>query len=172
MKRILLFGSLFFLTMSLAFAQRQVSGKVTGGEDGSPLPGVNVVVIGSTQGSITDVEGNYRIEVQDGATLKFSYIGYKDQEIAVGNKSIVDIVMEAELTELNEVVVTAFGIEKDKKALGYSVTELDGGDFVKAREINLGDALQGKVAGVNVANIGSGVAGFPRKCQAILDTQI
>lgn len=162
MKRKLLVLFLFTVTAGFTYAQRQVSGKVTSGEDGSSLPGVNVVVAGSQQGSITDVDGNYKIEVSDGTTLKFSYIGYLDQEIQVGNQSVIDVVMSPDVTQLNEVVVTAFGIEKEKKALGYSVTELNGDDFVKAREINLGDALQGKVAGVNVSNIGSGVAGSSR----------
>ncbi|MCK5471151.1 MAG: SusC/RagA family TonB-linked outer membrane protein, partial [Cyclobacteriaceae bacterium] len=117
---------------------------------------------GSQQGSITDVDGNYKVSVSEDATLKFSYIGYLDYEVQVGNQSVIDVVMETDVTQLSEVVVTAFSIEKDKKSLGYSVTQLGGEDFIKAREINMGDALQGKVAGVNVSNIGSGVAGSSR----------
>lgn len=162
MKRIILILLIFTTSSGYIFAQKDISGKVTSDEDGSSLPGVNVVVVGSQQGSITDVDGNYKISVEEGASLKFSYIGYIDQVILVGNQSIIDVVMESDVTQLSEVVVTAFGIEKEKKALGYSVTELEGEDFVKAREINLGDALTGKVAGVNVANIGSGVAGSSR----------
>jgi len=162
MREKLLVMLLFTFTVGYAFAQREISGKVTSGEDGSSLPGVNVVVVGSQQGSITDVDGNYTISVPSGASLKFSYIGFIDQEIQVGNQSIVDVVMKADVTQLSEIVVTAFGIEKDKKALGYSITEVDGSDLVEAREVNLGDALQGRVAGVNVSNVGSGVAGSSR----------
>ncbi len=162
MKRRLLFVFLLTLGCSQLWAQRTVSGKVTGSEDGSALPGVNVVVVGSQQGSITDIDGNYQISVPDGAALKFSYIGYIDQEIQVGNQSILDVVMQENVTQLTEIVVTAFGIEKDKKALGFSVTEVKGEELTQAREINLGDALQGRVAGVNVSNVGSGVAGSSR----------
>ncbi len=162
MRKKLLVMLLFTFSVGYTYAQREISGKVTSGEDGSSLPGVNVVVVGSQQGSITDVDGNYTINVSDGATLKFSYIGFIDQEIQVGNQSIIDVVMQTDVTQLSEVVVTAFGIEKDKKALGYSITEVDGQDLVEAREVNLGDALQGRVAGVNVSNVGSGVAGSSR----------
>lgn len=162
MKRKLLAILLFTFTVGITYAQREISGKVTSGEDGSSLPGVNVVVVGSQQGSITDVDGNYQISVAQGATLKFSYIGYLDQEIQVGNQSIIDVVLELDVTQLNEVVVTAFGIEKEKKALGFSITEVQGEELTQAREVNLGDALQGRVAGVNVSNVGSGVGGSSR----------
>lgn len=162
MRRKLLFLFLLTLGCTQLWAQRMVSGKVTSSEDGTALPGVNVVVVGSQQGSITDIDGNYQIAVSDGASLKFSYIGYIDQEIAVGNRSVIDVVMAVNVTQLTEVVVTAFGIEKDKKALGFSVTEVAGEELTQAREINLGDALQGRVAGVNVSNVGSGVGGSSR----------
>ena len=125
MKRKLLF--LFLMTAAFAqvWAQRSVSGKVTSAEDGSALPGVNVVVVGSQQGSITDVDGNYSLEVPDGASLKFSYIGYKEVEIAIGNKSVIDIAMEADVTQPSEVVVTALGVQRETKALNYSVTNVD-----------------------------------------------
>ena len=162
MKKRILFLFLLTLSVGYLYAQRQISGNVTSAEDGSPLPGVNVVVVGSQQGSITDVGGNYQISVAEGATLKFSYIGFLDNEIQVGNQSVIDIVMEPDITQLSEVVVTAFGIEKEKKALGFSVSEVKGEELTQAREVNLGDALQGRVAGVNVSNVGSGVGGSSR----------
>ncbi len=162
MKGKLLAFLLFTMTVGVSYAQREISGKVTSGEDGSALPGVNVVVVGSQQGSITDVDGNYKITVNEGATLKFSYIGYLDEEFLIGNQSVIDVVMTPDVKQLGEVVVTAFGIEKDKKALGFSITEVDGEELTQAREVNLGDALQGRVAGVNVSNVGSGVAGSSR----------
>jgi TonB-linked SusC/RagA family outer membrane protein len=162
MKRKLLFLFLMTVTVAQVWAQRTVSGKVTSSEDGSSLPGVNVVVVGSQQGSITDVDGNYTIQVIDGTVLHFSYIGYVDYEIAVGNQSIVDVVMQTDVTQLSEVVVTALGVERSAQALNYSVTNVSGEGLVEAREINLGNALSGRVAGVNVASPSTGPAGATR----------
>jgi TonB-linked SusC/RagA family outer membrane protein len=162
MKGKLLAFLLFTMSVGVSYAQREISGKVTSGEDGSPLPGVNVVVVGSQQGSITDVDGNYRINVEEGATLKFSYIGYLDEEFLIGNQSVIDVVMSPDIKQLGEVVVTAFGLEQEKKALGYSVTQIDGDEFTESRTVNLGSALSGKVAGVNVTPPASGAAGSTR----------
>jgi TonB-linked SusC/RagA family outer membrane protein len=118
--------------------------------------------MGTTEGVITDMDGNYKISVPAGASLGFSYIGFAGQEIAVGNRSVIDISLESDATELQEVVVTALGITKDKMALSASVTEVDGDEFTEAREINIANALAGHVAGVNVSNIGSGPAGSSR----------
>jgi TonB-linked SusC/RagA family outer membrane protein len=153
---------IFTCLPSLWAQDRQVSGKVTAAEDGSSLPGVNVLIMGTTEGVITDMDGNYRISVPEGASLGFSYIGFAGQEIAVGNRSVIDVSMESDATELQEVVVTALGITKDKMALSASVTEVDGDQFTEAREINIANALAGQVAGVNVSNIGSGPAGSSR----------
>lgn len=162
MKRKLLFLFLMTVTFAQVWAQRTVSGKVTSSEDGSSLPGVNVVVVGSQQGSITDVDGNYTIQVTDGTVLHFSYIGYVDYEIAVGNQSVIDVVMQTDVTQLSEVVVTALGVERSAQALNYSVTNVSGDGLVEAREINLGNALSGRVAGVNVASPSTGPAGATR----------
>lgn len=139
------------------FAQRQISGKVTASEDGSTLPGVNVVVVGSQQGSITDFDGNYKVTVTEGASLKFSYIGYLDYEVLVGNQSVIDVVMQEETTQLSEIVVTAFGIEKDKRSLGYAVQKVEGEEIarVKASPSAISN-LKGRVAGVNITESGSG----------------
>jgi hypothetical protein len=133
MKRRLLVLLLFTFVLGSTYAQRQVNGKVTSADDGSPLPGVNVVVVGSQQGSITDIDGNYTISVAEGTTLKFSYIGYLDQEIQVGNQSVIDVSMETDVTQLSEVVVTAFGIEKEKKSLGYAVQRVDGEELTAVK---------------------------------------
>ena len=102
MKRKLLFLFLMTATCTHLWAQSTVNGKVTSAEDGSSLPGVNVVVVGSQQGSITDVDGNYTLEVPDGASLNFSYIGYKDFVVVVGNQSVIDVALENDVTQLNE----------------------------------------------------------------------
>jgi TonB-linked SusC/RagA family outer membrane protein len=157
MKRKLLTALLFTLSLGITFAQRQVSGRVTSAEDGSALPGVNVVVVGSQQGSITDIDGNYTVSVNDEASLKFSYIGYLDFEVVVGNQTQIDVEMQLDVTQLSEVVVTAFGIEKDKRSLGYAVQKVDGQELsaVKASPSAVSN-LKGRVAGVNITESGSG----------------
>lgn len=162
MKGKLLFLFLMTATCTQLWAQRTVSGKVTSEEDGSSLPGVNVVVVGSQQGSITDVDGNYSLEVPDGSSLNFSYIGYVDFLVEVGNLSVIDVIMESEVTQLTEVIVTALGVEKSVQALSYSATDVAGEEFTQAREINLGNALTGRIAGVNVSAPSTGPAGSTR----------
>ncbi|MEN7548502.1 SusC/RagA family TonB-linked outer membrane protein [Rapidithrix thailandica] len=157
-------GFLLCWTTHVVQAQtRTISGTVTSAEEGQGLPGVNILVKGSTAGTTSDINGNYTLTVAaDAQTLIFSYIGYLTQEIEIGNQSTINIAMVIDTQQLEEVVVTALGIEKQKRSLGYSVTELQGEEFTQARELNLADALSGKVAGVNVSNIGSGVAGSSR----------
>ena len=143
-----------------AWAQRTVTGKVID-EDGETLIGVNVLEVGTSNGTITDIDGMYSLEVKEGARLQFSLIGYSSQTVEVGAQSTIDITL-AEGVQLDEVVVTALGIERDKKALGYSVTEVSGDDFTEARELNVANALAGKVAGVNVSKPATGPGGSSR----------
>ncbi|WP_020528983.1 SusC/RagA family TonB-linked outer membrane protein [Flexithrix dorotheae] len=142
--------------------QQSVTGTVTTAEDAEPLPGVSVIVEGSSQGTVTDIDGKYTIEVPEGGSLQFSYIGFLAQTIAVGNQSVIDVKLEADIKQLQEVVVTALGVERETKALQYSVTEVGGDKFTEARENNLGNALVGRVAGVNVSKPSSGPAGSSR----------
>ncbi len=152
---------LFLLLGSItAFAQKGVSGNVSG-EDGDPLIGVTVLERGTTNGAITDLDGNYSIQVAEGASLVFSYTGYATQTVAVGEGGTMNVTLAQGVT-LDDVVVTALGIERDKKALAYSVTEIDAGNFAKAREINVINSLSGKVAGVNVAGTATGAGGSTR----------
>jgi TonB-linked SusC/RagA family outer membrane protein len=143
--------------------QRTVTGKITSPEDASGLPGVNVLVQGTTTGTTTDLDGNYSLTVPaDATTLVYSFVGYKSQVVVIGNRSVIDVSLEEDIAALEEVVVTALGIERSKEALNYSVTELEGEGFTEAREINLGNALAGKVAGVNVSNVSTGPQGSTR----------
>jgi len=154
---------LLLTTTSMLWAQsRTVTGKVTDEED-SGLPGVNVLLQGSTVGTVTDIEGNYSIAVQgDNPVLVFTSVGYESLTEEIGNRTTVNVNLLPDLTQLSEVVVTALGVEKEKKSLGYSVSEVDGEDLVQAREINLGNALSGRVAGVNVSSSATGPAGSSR----------
>ncbi|WP_157638267.1 SusC/RagA family TonB-linked outer membrane protein [Flexithrix dorotheae] len=155
-----LFGA--FGVEEVIIQQTQVSGVVTTAEEGEPLPGVSVIVEGTSQGTVTDIDGKYTIEVPSNASIQFSYIGYLSQTIEVGNQSQINVALEADVQQLEEVVVTAFGLEQEKKALGYSVTQVGGEEFTESRTINLGSALSGKVAGVNVSPPASGAAGSTR----------
>ena len=138
---------------------KKISGKVTD-SGGQSLPGVAVLVKGTTQGTVTDSEGNYSLtNIPDNATLQFSFVGMKMQEVVVGTQTNINVEMEEEAVGIEEVVVTSLGIRKEKKSLGYSVTEVSGDDFIEAREVNVANALAGKVAGVSVSNIATGVGG-------------
>lgn len=152
----------FVMTSFAAFAQRTVSGTVkdTGGNG---MPGVNVIVKGTSAGTSTDATGHYTISISDDASvLVFSFIGFATQEVAVGTRTSVDVGMVEDTRQLTEVVVTALGVERDKKALGYSITTVDGSNFTEARENSLANALEGRIAGVNVSKIASGPAGSSR----------
>ncbi len=152
MKKVLFF--LLFMafgTLTMFGQARLVSGVVSSSEDGTPLPGVTVAVKGTTVGTITDATGNYQINVPQGADiLIFSFVGLATQEVKIGDLSEVAITMESDLLEIDEVVVTAMGIRKEKKALGYSVQEIDESQISGAKNMDVSKSLQGKIAGVNV----------------------
>jgi len=147
------------LAVSVVFAQEKtVSGKVTA-EDGSGLPGVNVILKGTTSGAVTDVEGNFKLEVpESGAVLVFSFIGFRTVEMEVGNQSVFDVQLEAESTQLTEVVVTALGISREKASLGYSVVTVGSEDVARRPDGDVGRLLRGKVPGVEITGT-SGLAG-------------
>jgi TonB-linked SusC/RagA family outer membrane protein len=143
---------------TLAF---QVTGKVT--DNTGPLPGVTVRIKGVTMATSTGSDGKYSINVPDGNTiLVFSSIGYLTQEIVVGNRKTIDVRLQEESSKLNEVIVTALGISRQRKALAYSVTEVKGDEFTQARENNVANALTGKVAGVNATGLSTGPGGSSR----------
>ena len=148
-------GLLFawYLGCFSALAQeRIVTGTITSTEDNSPIPGVNVLVKGSTTGTISDVDGKYSIQVpSENATLVFSFIGLQTEELAVGNQGAIDIAMLPDIEELSEVVVTAFGLEREKKALGYTVQAVKGEELTKAPSQSVVNNLSGRVAGLQVS---------------------
>lgn len=159
--RLILTSVLTLLTLATFAQQMSVTGKVTD-NSGAALYGVNVTVKGTTKGTITNDKGEYSISVNKGTDLTYSYIGFETQNITVGNSSVINVTLTEDAAVLGEVVVTAFGIEKSKKALGYSVTQVSGDKFTDSRTTNLGNALSGKVAGVNVSTPASGAAGSSR----------
>ena len=135
--------------------ETRVSGRVTSEEDGAGLPGVSVVLKGTQQGTITDSEGNYSIAVPDNnAVLVFSFIGYTAQEIPVNGRSVVDLVLSQNMAQLDEVVVTALGIEREQRSLGYAVAEVDGDELNNVAQENVLNALSGRVPGVTINSTG------------------
>ncbi|WPP48627.1 SusC/RagA family TonB-linked outer membrane protein [Catalinimonas niigatensis] len=142
---------------------RTVSGKVISGEDNTPLPGVNVLVKGSSTGTVTDVEGNYRLSVSDdAAALVFTSIGFTREEVEIGNQQQINVTLLPDIQSLSEVVVTALGITKEKRTLTYSTQEVSSQGIEEARPINITEALSGKVAGIAITTTGAGV-GAPTK---------
>ncbi|EDM38052.1 putative outer membrane protein [Pedobacter sp. BAL39] len=139
-----------------------ITGKVTD-KNGQALPGVSIRVKGSTGGATTDTNGKFSLNVPDGkAVLVISYIGYRTQEVPINGKVTFDIQLDEENNDLTEVVVTALGISREKKSLGYSAQEIKGDDLDRAREANFSSGLAGKIAGVTVMNSPSGVGGSAR----------
>ncbi len=131
-----------------------VTGTVTSASDGMPLIGVSIVVKGTAEGTVSDVEGNYIINVPSNATLVFSYIGYITQEIAVAGRANISIVMEESTETLSEVVVTALGIGREEKSLGYSVGKLGSEELAKVVHENVLTSMAGKVTGVTINSTG------------------
>jgi TonB-linked SusC/RagA family outer membrane protein len=148
----------FALTLS-AYAQ-QITGTVSD-ENGVPLPGATVIVQGTSNGVSTDFDGNYSISASQGDTLVFSFVGYSSQSVVVGSSSTVNVSLEPD-NALEEVVVTALGVQRNTKALGYSVTNVEGDEISANPSTNAINALQGKVAGVNITGSAMGAKGSSR----------
>ena len=141
--------------------QLQITGVIVD-DQGIPLPAVNIIEKGTDNGTSSDFDGNYTISVSDGAVLLFSAMGFKPQEIAVSGQTTIDVKLLPNTEQLGEVVVTALGIKKEKRALTYAVTEVGGDQFTQAKETNLANALSGRIAGVNVSSLATGAGGSSR----------
>lgn len=134
-----------------------ITGKVTASIDGTTMPGVNVLVKGTTNGTSTDSNGDYSLSVDnESAVLVFSFIGFTSQEITVGSKTVIDVVLVEDASQLGEVVVTAFGIEREKKALGYAVSTVSGDEITAVGNTNFASALYGKAPGVKISTAPGG----------------
>lgn len=150
MKKTLLALTMLIVSCACVFAQEhQVTGKVTG-SDGSPLPGITIQVAGESVGTATDATGQYNLNVPANATLIFRGIGFEEQRIGVGSRSTVNVTMASSTQSLNELVVTAYGIEKSQKALGYAVSQVNPDILVQHSEPDMLKSLQGQVAGVDI----------------------
>lgn len=147
------------LTLEVAHAQeRTISGTVTSAEDGSAIPGVNVVVKGTTRGTVTDANGGYSLEAPaDAQTLTFSFIGLTTQEVAIQGRRVIDVSMVSDTKQLTEVVVTAGGITVQKRELGNMATTVRAADITQGKTANPVAGLQGKVPGLLISAVSSGV---------------
>ncbi len=150
-----------FTTFTLLFAAFSYGQTITGSvvdESGTPLPGVSIVVLETNNGTTTDFDGNYSIAANQGDILEFSYLGMKAQQATVGSSNTINVVMLEDSQALDEVVVTAFGVEQKRRSLGYAVTQIKAEDVNLIGQANPIETLQGRVAGVQI-NRTSGAAG-------------
>jgi len=147
----------FALSMSTMVAQtRTITGKITASSDGTGIPGVNIQVKGTQKGTSSNASGTYSLDVSGASpVLSFTSIGFDAQEIKVGNRNVVDVVLTSSTQELNEVVVTALGIKREEKSLGYSVGKVSGKDLNRVVTENVLNGLSGKLAGVSINATGA-----------------
>ncbi|AQG79846.1 SusC/RagA family TonB-linked outer membrane protein [Spirosoma montaniterrae] len=159
MKRMLRLLLLLVLWQEIALAQGdRVTGKITA-TNGEPIPGANVLVRGTSQGTTSDASGNFSLNAGPNATLVVSYIGYVSQTVDVKNRSVINIELVGDAQSLNEVVVTALGIRRETKTLGYATATVNSDQISVNRTPNFMNGLQGKMAGVNIIPMSSGPAG-------------
>ena len=146
-----LLALLVFAGLQVVLAQKTITGTVTSSEDGKPIPGATVVVKNTTIGTTTNVDGFYELSVPDDATtLVFSYVGMISRQLPIGDATVINTVLELDVMDLEGVVVTALGITREKKSLGYAVSELSGEAVNEVRETNFVNSLSGKVSGVQI----------------------
>ena len=151
---------LLFAGLQVAFAQRTITGRVTKTTDNTALAGVTVLVKGTTTGITTDINGRYSIPVPNNETiLQFSFIGLTQKEVTVGTQTTIDVALEEAVKQMNEVVVTALGIKRESKSLGYSATSVKTDELLTNKSANMMSSLEGKVAGLNITLPASGVGG-------------
>ncbi|MCB2219813.1 MAG: SusC/RagA family TonB-linked outer membrane protein [Bacteroidetes bacterium] len=156
MRKFTLFLAFIFIGMQIFAQDREIKGTVTSSDDGQPIPGVQVLVKGTSTGTITDLDGKYTIKVSDdAATLVFRYVGMASQEIAIAGQTTIDVAMEPDIMHLEGVVVTALGISREKKSLGYATQELSGEEISTVKTNNFINTLSGKAAGVQIKNTGN-----------------
>lgn len=158
--RILFLFSFLLFTAQIIFAQeKEIKGTVTSKAEGIPLPGVNVVVQGTTKGALTDFDGNYSLSANVGDVLIFSFLGMSTAQATVENSNVINVQLEEDSQLLNEIVVTALGIKKERKTLTYSAQDVKGDDLTRVKQTNPINSLSGKSAGLTITRSSSGAGG-------------
>ncbi len=148
--------------MTAAWAQTPVSGTVED-ESGLYIPGVSVLVEGTTMGTVTDIDGKFELSVPQGSnSLSFSFIGFESQLVDITNRTTLRVIMREDSKSLDEVVVTAFGVQRERKELGYTVQTLSSDEMIATQDNNFINALSGKIAGVQVSQSGSQIGASSR----------
>ncbi|PLK44039.1 SusC/RagA family TonB-linked outer membrane protein [Emticicia sp. TH156] len=147
---------LYLCPLALLAQTRQLSGRVIGSVNKDPMPGVGITVKGTQRGAITDAAGNFKIDAAAGETLVFSFIGYLTQEIKAGNSSTIEVALVEDTQALEEVVVTALGIKKESKRLGYAAETVKVSEIQQNRTVNVMASLEGKIAGLDISPPSSG----------------
>jgi len=159
MKKLFTWLILMCISGTISAQNRTITGKVIAKDDGMTIPGVSVIIKGSTVGTVTDINGTFSLEVpQSSVILVFSSVGMKSLEYDPGTSSTVEIIMESDVMKLDEVVVTANAIEREKRSLGYAVTSVSNEELTKGRDRSILNSMQGKVPGIQISN-GSGSVG-------------
>ena len=149
--RRIIFGLILLFACSLGLQAQQIKGKVTSSDAGT-LPSVSVRIEGSATGTVTDINGNYSIKVPNKqAVLRFTYIGYVNTKVTVGEKTIINVILMPDLTSLNEVVVIGYGTQK-KRDLTGAISSISDKDIEERSPISIFDAIQGEAAGVQVTS--------------------
>jgi hypothetical protein len=148
---------LLFLALTISAYAQQISGTVSD-ENGVPLPGATVLSMELQLEFLQDFDGNYSIDASQGDILVYSFVGYSTQSVTVGSSSTVDVSLQPD-SALDEVVVTALGLTREKKSLGYSVSEISGSDVNTVKNHDIASSLTGKVAGLNITSAGTTGAG-------------
>lgn len=155
MKRLSILFVILFTPFWLFAQQLQISGIVKDA-GGTPLPGVTILVKGTNKGTTTNSEGHYSIQVAKGSRLTFQFIGFQSKTITVQNQQVINVTLNSSQKELSQVVVTALGISRQKRELGYASQQISGTELAESHQPNLVTALQGKIAGVTVSSTGGG----------------
>jgi len=159
MKKIVLLLAFFAIGLQVLMAQtKEITGKVTSSDDGGTIPGVSVSVKGTTLGTITDMDGMFRLKVpQDAKTLTFSFVGLATQDVAINGRTSVDVKMTSDYVAVDEVIVTAFGIKRKPKEMGVATAKVDNQELVQAASSNVMNGMVGKVSGLQINTINNGV---------------
>ncbi len=154
---------LIFAGVQVVLAQTTITGTVTSSEDGKGIPGATVLVKGTTVGLTTDMSGKYAIKVPaQGKVLQFSFVGMKTQDVTIGSQTVINVVLTPDVMNIEGVVVTALGISREKKSLGYAVEEVGADELNQTRSGNLITSLSGKVSGVNITSASGNMGGSSR----------
>ena len=155
----LLLWAIFLISHTTHAQDRRVSGRVLSGKDQQPIPGVNILIKDTQTGTTSDASGNFVLNAPPNATLIFSAIGYSGKEVSIGNQTQLNVTISEGDQTLNEVIVTALGIKREAKTLGYATAVVNPEQVTTNRTVNFINALQGKIAGVNISSLGTGAAG-------------